>query len=94
MCFMCGLLCTMSNSNSYLSKKNCVGAHPLNVPLVVRASIYILAASSNQKEHLAIWSSVGQRICSITKEKLDAALSDALQLKLEVLWGLWKNRQW
>jgi hypothetical protein len=79
----------LSNSNSYLSKKNCVGAHPLNVPLVVRASIYILAASSNQKEHLAIWFSVGQRICSITKEKLDA-----LQLKLEVLWGLWKNRQW
>lgn len=79
----------MSNSNSYLSEKNCVGAHPLNVPLVVRASIYILAASSNQKEHLSIWLSAGQRICSITKEKLDA-----LQLKLEVLWGLWKNRQW
>lgn len=84
----------MSNSNSYLSEKNCVGAHPLNVPLVVRASIYILAASSNQKEHLAIWLSVGQRICSITKEKLDAALSDTMQLKLEVLWGLWMNRQW
>lgn len=59
MCFMCGLLCTMSNvqwhcrcapcpmSNSYLSEKNCVGAYPLNVPLVVRESIYILAASSN-----------------------------------------------
>jgi hypothetical protein len=46
-------------SNSYLSEKICVGAHPLNVPLVVRASIYILAASSNQKEHLAIWLSVG-----------------------------------
>ncbi len=59
MCFMCELLCTMFNvqwhcrcapcpmSNSYLSEKNCVDAHPLNVPLVVRASIYVLAASSN-----------------------------------------------
>jgi hypothetical protein len=94
MCFMCGLLCTMSSEQLLSIRKKlcrCTSIERASCSESNHNTFWLLQATRKNQQFGFQW---GQRICSITKEKLDAALSDALQLKLEVLWGLWMNRQW